>query len=255
LHITSTRERLLNSSTILLRKDFLASSRLIARRARTSRTSISRIFGTVENFRDLILRDLQQKSQLASVKQAGIDLLDLLPKEIESKPLHIHPIGAKLVLWCQPGTRRGGRIFGISINRVVDKVRFIAGMSLYAAEGTTYQGEEGRSVEFVNSSPSLVRLFLRFLSTLGVSRDRVSCRVELHEGLSVTKAESYWSAQSGIQLKNFTKPMIKKRPRTSRIPNKNGCLIIKFSNKLLRTLLTEWVSKLEQIVDMSLERC
>jgi len=238
---------------MLLGKDFLASSRLIARHARASRTSISRIFGTVENFRDVVLRDLQQKSQHPSVKQAGIDLLDLLPKDVEGKPLHIHPIGAKLVLWCQPGTRRGGRIFGVSINRVIDKVRFIAGISLYAAEGTTYEGEEGRSVEFVNSSPSLVRLFLRFLSALGVSKNRISCRVELHEGLSVTKAESYWSAQSRIQLKNFTKPMIKKRPRTREISNNNGCLIIKFSNKLLRTLLTEWVSKLEQIVDTSLE--
>ena len=237
---------------MLLRKDFLASSRLIARHARTSRTSISRIFGTVENFRDVVLRDLQQKSQHASIKQVGIDLLDLLPKEIEGKPLHIHPIGAKLVLWCQLGARRGGRIFGVSINRVVDKARFIAGISLYAAEGTTYKGEEGRSVEFVNSSPSLVRLFLGFLSALGVSKNRISCRVELHEGLSVMKAESYWSAQSGIQLKNFTKPMIKKRLRTTIISNNNGCLIIKFSNKLLRTLLTEWVSKLEQIVVTSL---
>ena len=244
----STKERLLDSSVILLSRDFLTPSYLIARHAGTSRSSIDRHFGSVENLRQVALHQMQQRSGSRSLKQAGIDLLKLLPQEIDGKTLHVHIVQKKLILWCHPGTGRGGKIFGICLNRFANKEVFVAGVSLCAAEGTTYVGEHGRSVEFVNSSASLIRLFLRFLSVLGVSRDRVSCRIELHEGLSVSKAESYWSVESGIPAKNFTKPIIKKISPMGKMSDKNGCLILKFSNKLLRSLLTKWASQLEHIV-------
>lgn len=66
---------------------------------------------------------------------------------------------------------------------------FVAGVVAYWAEGTKNKPwRRGERVIFVNSDPGLVALFLRWLDLLGVDRERLSFRVQIHERADVAAA-------------------------------------------------------------------
>ncbi|MEU8889470.1 helix-turn-helix domain-containing protein [Streptomyces sp. NPDC048442] len=123
----------------------------------------------------------------------------------------------------------------------------IAGVSLYWAEGTKDKAHVRRElVEFINSDPNVIRLFLRWLTLVGVGPERLRCRVSIHETADVPAAEEFWAELVGIPREAFSKPVIKKHnPKTVRKNTGDtyrGCLVIRVtqSAELYRRIEGWW---------------
>lgn len=117
------------------------------------------------------------------------------------------------------------------IGPLTDRELFMVGVALYWAEGTkdkTYARRERAT--FVNSDADVIRIYLAWLRLLGVTPDRLSCRVMIHESADVEGAEKYWADLVGVAPSSFGKTTLKRHnPLTVR---KNvgdryrGCLVI-----------------------------
>jgi transcriptional regulator with XRE-family HTH domain len=118
------------------------------------------------------------------------------------------------------------------IGRMTDRELFLVGVGLYWAEGTKskpYRVSE--SVIFTNSDPGVIRVYLAWLALVGVTDDRIRCRVAIHESADVAAAERYWAALVGVDVSALARTTLKKHnPKTVR---KNvgegyrGCLVVR----------------------------
>ncbi|KRV48900.1 hypothetical protein AQ490_23585 [Wenjunlia vitaminophila] len=117
------------------------------------------------------------------------------------------------------------------IGRLTERELFLAGVALYWAEGAKSKPYAVReTVQFVNSDPDVMALFLRWLELLGVGRERWRFTVSIHESADVAAAERFWADLVGVPVGALRKTVLKKHnPRTLR---KNvgegyrGCLTI-----------------------------
>jgi hypothetical protein len=105
----------------------------------------------------------------------------------------------------------------------------IAGAIAYWCEGAKSKPYRiGEQVRFINSDPELIRFFLKFLDTAGVSRERLRYCVYIHESADVQAATSYWASVVGVSTDRLVQPVIKRHtPRTSRTDDNagyHGCL-------------------------------
>jgi len=126
---------------------------------------------------------------------------------------------------------------------LTDREILIAGAIAYWCEGSKskpYRLDE--YVRFVNSDPSLIRFFLKFLDEAGVSPERLRFRVHIHESADAAAATNHWASVTGTPPEQFARPIIKHHtPLTSR-PGGNtdyhGCLQISVakSSKLYREI-------------------
>ncbi|UFR04039.1 hypothetical protein KBP30_23980 [Streptomyces sp. Go40/10] len=124
------------------------------------------------------------------------------------------------------------RAAAAAIGGLSDRALFITGVALYWAEGTKDKPHARReSVEFVNSDPGVISVFLAWLDLLDVARDRLHCRVMIHESADVDAAERYWADLVGIDRHLLGKAVLKRHnPRTVRKNTGSayrGCLGIK----------------------------
>lgn len=113
-----------------------------------------------------------------------------------------------------------------------DSALFIGGTLLYWAEGSKAKPwNRNIQVSFINSDPGLITVFLRWLRLLGVSTDRLTYRVSIHETADVRAATEYWARLVGADPDTFRKPTIKRHnPKTvrhKRGEGYRGCLIIR----------------------------
>ena len=83
-------------------------------------------------------------------------------------------------------------------------------------------------VAFMNSDPSLIRFFLRFLDTAGTPRTDLAFRVFIHESADVESAQRFWLEITGAPPEQFLTPTLKRHnPATVRKnvgENYHGCL-------------------------------
>ncbi|MBL1107243.1 hypothetical protein JK361_21995 [Streptomyces sp. 5-8] len=108
---------------------------------------------------------------------------------------------------------------------------FMTGVALYWAEGAKDKPYARReNVQFVNSDPGVIRIYLAWLDLLGVERERLRCRVMIHATGDVEGAKHYWAGLVGIDAHAFQRTTIKKHnPKTVRKnvgENYRGCLVI-----------------------------
>jgi hypothetical protein len=118
------------------------------------------------------------------------------------------------------------------IGELTDRELLIAGAIAYWCEGSKskpYRRQE--DVNFINSDPCVVLLFLRFLESVGVSQDRLRFRVHIHESADVAEATERWRSLCEAPLDQFTKPNLKRHnPRTTRKntgSDYQGCLQVR----------------------------
>lgn len=117
------------------------------------------------------------------------------------------------------------------IGIVPERELFIAGIVAYWAEGTKAKPwRPTPTVTFVNSDPKMIRLFLAWLDLIGVSTDRLTFRLQIHESADVAEAEEFWATVVGVPAASFKRVTLKRHnPKTVR---KNvgrsyrGCLTI-----------------------------
>lgn len=117
------------------------------------------------------------------------------------------------------------------IGRLSERDLFIAGVVAYAAEGTkTKPWQTSKPVGFTNSDPRMIRLFLRWLSLMGIDRSSLSFRVSIHRGAEVASAVRFWSSVVGVPAERFHRTTLKKgNPKTRRRntgPDYRGCLVV-----------------------------
>ncbi|MFD4229522.1 hypothetical protein [Streptomyces sp. NPDC058545] len=118
-----------------------------------------------------------------------------------------------------------------AVGDLSDRELFLAGVTLYWAEGTkdkTYSRRE--CLQFINSDPNVIKLYLRWLDLLGVTQDRMRMRVSIHESADIPGAERFWAELAGIPTSALKKTTLKKHnPRTTRkntTESYRGCLVI-----------------------------
>ncbi|MER8072013.1 hypothetical protein ABTZ59_27305 [Streptomyces sp. NPDC094034] len=117
------------------------------------------------------------------------------------------------------------------IGRLSDRELFMTGVALYWAEGAKDKPYARReSLLFINSDPNVIKLYLRWLELLDVTRDRMHFRVSIHESANVPEAVRFWADLVGVDPSIFQKTTLKKHnPKTARKNTSDayrGCLII-----------------------------
>ncbi|WP_340378322.1 helix-turn-helix domain-containing protein [Streptomyces sp. SS7] len=131
---------------------------------------------------------------------------------------------------------------------------FLTGVALYRAEGTKDKPHVRReAVEFVNSDPDVIRVFLAWLDLLAVGRDRLHCRVMIHESADVLAAERYWADLLGLDRSDLGKTILKKHNPTTVRKNTGqsyrGCLGVKVRQgaDLYRRIEGAWYGIVEAV--------
>ncbi|WP_149548852.1 hypothetical protein [Streptomyces marokkonensis] len=117
------------------------------------------------------------------------------------------------------------------IGALSDRELFVVGVALYWAEGAKDKPYARReNVQFVNSDPGVIRVYLAWLDLLGVERSRLRYRVMIHETADVEGAESHWADLLGVDVALLQKTTIKKHnPKTVRKnvgDDYRGCLVV-----------------------------
>lgn len=117
------------------------------------------------------------------------------------------------------------------IGQLNDREIIIAGAIAYWCEGAKNKPDRRYDrVVFTNSDPGLSKLFLRFLDTAGITRDRLIYQVQIHESADVRAAQEFWLSVSGADPEQFRRPTLKRHnPRTVRTntgEDYHGCLRI-----------------------------
>jgi len=77
-----------------------------------------------------------------------------------------------------------------------ERDHFFLLIGLYWGEGT--KGD----FSLMNSDPALIRMFVRGVYNLGVTRERISIAIRIHEGISILSAKKYWTQVVGCLKDN-----------------------------------------------------
>ncbi|QXE36476.1 hypothetical protein KQY30_21820 [Streptomyces sp. GMY02] len=117
------------------------------------------------------------------------------------------------------------------VGQLSDRELFIAGVTLYWAEGAKDKPYRRCEVlQFINSDPNVIRLYLRWLDLLEIPRERLRFRVSIHESADVAEAEKFWADLVGVTPSALQKATLKKHnPKTTRKNTAEayrGCLVI-----------------------------
>jgi transcriptional regulator with XRE-family HTH domain len=115
------------------------------------------------------------------------------------------------------------------IGQLSDRELLIAGAIAYWCEGAKNKPyRRSDRVTFMNSDPSLIRFFLRFLSAAGIASDQLIFRVYIHEDADADAAQQFWLAITQAHPAQFRGPTLKRHNPTTARKNKgdnyHGCL-------------------------------
>ncbi|MBI4227519.1 MAG: hypothetical protein HY600_04495 [Candidatus Omnitrophica bacterium] len=129
----------------------------------------------------------------------------------------------------------------ISLTPEEEKLK-VAGIMLYWAEGAqTVSG-----VDFTNSNPVMIQLFLRFLRQVcGVAEPRLRVYLYHHGNPDVVEASKrFWSRLTDIPLAQFSRPYIRRGNvhRSGRIMP-HGLAHIRYCDKRLLQLIQRWITE------------
>ena len=121
---------------------------------------------------------------------------------------------------------------GTALGDITRRDLVIALAVSYWCEGTkTKPWNRQATVQWMNSDPVLVRLFLEGLQLLGVGPERLGLRVHIHETADEEAARVWWSEQTGVALERFSRSTIKRhRPTTNRknrLDGYRGCVCVR----------------------------
>lgn len=117
----------------------------------------------------------------------------------------------------------------------------ISGLMLYWAEGTF----QGNTVDFANSNPEMIKVFLRFLREIcGVREKRLRIYLYAYSYQNIDQLKNYWHQITQIPLSQFTKPYIRiGNPNLSKRKLLYGLVHIRYNDKRLLQLIKSWIDK------------
>jgi hypothetical protein len=199
-------------------KDDLRETALAMRSEGRSYREIREVVGVAKSTLSLWLRDVPLTDE---------QRLALALRSSEGASLRARSIRAA-------AAQRRARIQGEAreqISQLSESELFVAGVVAYWAEGCKNKPwRTGQGVTFMNSDPSFIELFLRWLTLVGVEPDRLRFRLMIHESADVPGSLRFWSEVVGAPAEAFRKTTLKTHnPKTIRKnvgEDYHGCLIV-----------------------------
>jgi len=119
------------------------------------------------------------------------------------------------------------------IKFITDRELFISGIFLFWAEGT--KALKG-SVTLTNSNPTILRVFIKWLESLGAERKNLKVLLQLYADMDIKRQTSFWSKELKMPVSQFRNPYIKKSNQTS-LTYKGGvgqgtCTVIYYNQEI-----------------------
>ena len=116
------------------------------------------------------------------------------------------------------------------------------GVALYWGEG--YKAEKSKGVDFANSDPKMIRVFLSFLRHIcGVDEKRLRVYLYCHSQKEVPRLIRYWSNITLIPQTQFSKPYIAKKASIKGKGMPQGLIHIRYFDKKLLNLIRSWIQE------------
>ena len=117
------------------------------------------------------------------------------------------------------------------IGELSDRELFLFGVGIYWSEGTKDKVYARRErVTLINSDPDMITVYLAWLRLLGVERDRLRFRLQIHESADVDRSQRFWADIVGVDVSEMQRPTLKKHnPKTTRKntgDSYHGCLVV-----------------------------
>ncbi len=140
--------------------------------------------------------------------------------------------------------RRLGKFFVKQNLSLEERELKTAGIMLYWAEGCKLNSiTKANVVDFANSSPQMIMLFLRFLREIcGIQEKRLRVLLYCYADQDVMALKKYWNRITDISLTQFIKPYIRK----DFLPEKSGkmkygLVHIRYCDKKLLIQIEDWI--------------
>jgi hypothetical protein len=113
------------------------------------------------------------------------------------------------------------------IGRLSDREFLVAGVALYAGEGSKRDG----AVKFANTNPRMIAFYCAWLRRFfEIDEARLRVRLYLHEGLDLAASVAFWSEVTGIPPSQFLRPYrAVPDPTIRRAKHVHGCVSIDYS--------------------------
>lgn len=205
--------------------------------ARVGKANLSKNFRSLEELRECAFAPLDYN--VPEIPPKGqLDILQFMPNSLRGMKLHKACKASRVLLWQQ---HKGGSAFGLTLRRFVKTHLFVAGVSLYAGEGTKSHLAGG--VELVNSDVTIIRVFLKFLNALGIRFEKLTFRIQADSDQLET-AKHMWIRNLNVQTQQFRSPIVKRHGLHKGRPS----LVIKYHSTVLQLLLNHWTTQIEELV-------
>lgn len=104
------------------------------------------------------------------------------------------------------------------VGKLNQRELFLAGLFLYWGEGGKTQKY---SITFTNTNPAMLKFFVRWAESLGVSRKKLKAKLHLYVDMDESESVNFWSSELRVRKSQFRKSYVKKS-RLSDITYKNG---------------------------------
>ncbi|OGG92996.1 hypothetical protein A2609_02060 [Candidatus Kaiserbacteria bacterium RIFOXYD1_FULL_47_14] len=120
---------------------------------------------------------------------------------------------------------------------------FIAGLMLYWGEGDKLTKH---LTKIANTDPNLIRLYVFFLKKVcRIPEGKIKAQILVYPDLNEENCRRYWSRESGVDLKYFTKSStIQGRHKTRRIAY--GVCMVCISSTYFKVKVLEWLKLLSR---------
>lgn len=116
---------------------------------------------------------------------------------------------------------------------------------LYWAEGAKSFNSRNYTVDFANSDPLMIKLFIKFLKNIyQIDESRLRCLIYCYPSHKTETLTNYWSKLTKIPSRQFQKPYIRKDGGNIRDKMEHGLVHIRYSDKRLLKLILKEIKQL-----------
>jgi hypothetical protein len=122
------------------------------------------------------------------------------------------------------------------------------GAVLYWCEGS--KREKDCRVEFVNSDPVMISIFMKYLRTKNVDETRIRARMTIHVQDDEMKCKDYWKNVTSLSDASFISTVVKS-PSFSRKPLPWGTITIRYNSLGLLRQIKEEISNLAEEISQT----
>ena len=122
----------------------------------------------------------------------------------------------------------------------------ISSCMLYWAEGV--KSVNGHAVDFVNSDPEMISIFLKFLRDIcGASEKKLRVLLYCYADQNCEELLDYWSNLTKIPKEQFQKPYIRKDFNPNGRKMVRGLVHIRYNDKKLYRQLLDWINEYKNL--------